>query len=427
MADFNLELATLRMVRTRERYERFANMIPGGTINKETLALLKRMGEFFKGTEAEELKYDEFWPFLRSRYPNWKDKDIEFWGAAVKPLDKGNPAGLDEQIIENLLTKSLGLKLVSAIEKWEGGEEIDLGAFVRAEIETFEDTLVRKIRTPDVVLGWDEMIEEDEHNVGLHWRLPCLTAHVRALRPGDFGIIAMRPGRGKSTMVSSEVTFMAQQVKLLYPDRFRPVLWLNNEGPGRRIMARIRQSALGMSSSEIAKFGAAAARQKYLDLYEGHEDRIQVLDIHGMTNWEVEELVRKKDPALVVFDMIDNIRFSGDTANRGERNDQVLEAMYQWARELCVRYELAGIATSQIDNAGEGLRFPLLGMLKDSKTGKQGACDFIITGGYDPSLPNTRFIGLTKTKLNINGMAQSPDAGVFIDVDRGRLRMPEVD
>jgi hypothetical protein len=33
-------------------------------------------------------------------------------------------------------------------------------------------------------------------------------------------------------------------------------------------------------------------------------------------------------PALVVFDMIDNIRFGGEVANGGQRTDQLLEAMY---------------------------------------------------------------------------------------------------
>ena len=424
MADFNLELATLRMVRTRERYERFANMIPAGAVNKETVSLLKRMGEFFKATEATEIKHDEFWPYLRSRYPNWKDKDVAFWQAAVRPISTGNAGGLDESIIENLLATDLGNKALALIEKWQQGDEVDLVAGLRTSVESFEDALVRKIRTPDVEFGWDAMIDEETHNVGLHWRLPCLQDHLRSLRAGDFGIIAMRPDRGKTTMVASELTHMAPQLLTLHSD-FRPALWLNNEGPGSRILSRIRQAALGLSAQEIRDLGFKQAQQQYIELMGGREDLIQVLDIHGYTNWEVEELVRKKRPGLVVYDMIDNIRFSGETANRGERNDQVLEAMYQWARVLGVKYEFPGLATSQVSADGEGMRYPLQSQLKDSRTGKQGACDFIITGGFDPSSPNSRFIGATKNKLKREGMPASPDCMAFFDSDRARLRMPE--
>lgn len=427
MPEFNLELATLRMVRTRERYDRFSNMIPEGTVNKETRSILKRMGEFFAATEADELLHDQFWPFLRSRYPNWKEKDIAFWQAAVKPLDKGNQPGLDESIIENLLATDLGNKAIALIQNWQSGGEVDLGAELRLSVEAFEDARERKIRTPDVQFGWGEMIEEETHNIGLHWRLECLGSHMRALREGDFGILAMRPDRGKTTLGGSEFSFMAPQLAALYPEQFRPAVWLNNEGPGSRILGRIRQATLGMSATEIRDLGAVEAQRRFIELMGGREDRIQVLDIHGFSSWDVEELIRKKNPGLVVFDMIDNIRFAGAGANNGERNDQILEAMYSWARVLAVKYKFAGLAMSQISAEGEGMRWPMQSMLKDSRTGKQGACDFIITGGFDPSLPNTRWIGTTKNKLKLNGMPASPECPAYFDADRGRLRMPEVD
>ena len=427
MAEFNLELATLRMVRTRERYERFANMIPEGTVNAETRSLLRTMGAYFEATEAQEIQHDEFWPFLRSRYPKWKEKDIAFWQTAVKPISSPNPPGLDEGIIENLLATKLGNVAVDLIEKWQKGDEVDLGATLRAAVEDFEDAVERKIKTPDVVFGWEDMVNEETHNIGFQWRLKCLASHLRALREGDFGIIAGRPDRGKTTTVASEVSYMAPQALTLYPNEFRPILWLNNEGPGNRILGRIRQSTLGMSAREIHEYGWNKAQQLYAEMLGGREDLIQVLDIHGFTNWEVEELVRKKRPSLVVYDMIDNIRFSGGTANNGERNDQVLEAMYQWARSLGVKYGFVGLATSQISGDGEGMRWPAQTMLKDSKTGKQGACDFIITTGYDPATPNTRWIGTTKNKLKLQGMPGSPDCAAFFDSDRGRLNMPEVD
>lgn len=424
MSGPTLDLTVLRLLKDRKKFERYANVIPAGTVNKETAALIKRFGEFFKTTEVPALTHAEFWPFLRTRYPNWKEKDTEFWHALTRPIDLPNDPGMEQQIITNLLSADMANKAIESIEAWRAGGEVELGEALRLTVEQYDNALQRKVRTPVVELSWDEMLEEETNDTGLHWRLKALRESTRALRAGDFGIIAMRPDRGKTTLIASEVTFMAPQLVELYPNDFRPVLWLNNEGPGRRIVSRLRQSALGLSISEIVAMGAKAASKAYIDAIGGREDMIQVVDVHGFQSYEIEDLFRKKRPGLVVFDMIDNIQFAGQTTNGGERNDQILEAMYGWGRMRCVIDDFIGLASSQISAEGEGEKYPKQTALKDSKTGKQGACDFIITGGVDNNLPNTRFIGMTKNKIKREGAKYSPNAALFFDADRGRLVEP---
>lgn len=427
MADaptFSIDLSVLRLLKTRKKYERFARMVPAGTVSETTQKIINRMGEYFAVAAVDQITFSDFWPWLRTQYPKWKDKDLAFWQAQLKPIDKDNPEGYDEAVLKNLLATAMANKALDLIERWQDGKEVELSEELRTAVEQFEDALQRRVKTPDVTLDWGEMIAEDEDNTGLQWRLGCVARHLRAMRPGDFGILAMRPDRGKTTWGASEVTFMAPQLADLYPDEFRRVVWLNNEGPGRRILARIRQAALGMSNSEIRDLGAEKARKAYADAIKG-EDRIVVKDIHGFSNWEVEELLRKLNPGLVVFDMIDNIQFAGQTHNGGERTDQLLEAMYQWARALGVRLDFAGIAMSQISADGESMQYPLQSHLKDSKTGKQGACDFILTGGFDPSQPRMRFIGTTKNKLKIEGATGNPQCRVVFDADRARLMEPQ--
>lgn len=422
--EINLDLSVLRMLKDRKKYQRFANLIPEGTVNKSTAALVKRFGEFFAATDAQRITHDEFWPFLRTLYPNWKQKEWDFWQALTKPIDLDNPVGYDDQIVTNLLATQLGNKALDYIQKWKDGGELELGEALRVAVEDYEQALDRKVRTPLVELGWDEMIEEETNDVGLQWRLKALRDSTRALRAGDFGIIAMRPDRGKTTLVAQEVTHFAAQLRELYPDEIRPVLWLNNEGPGRRILSRLRQSALGLSISELIALGVKNAQAEYIKAIGGREDMIRVLDVHGFQSYEVAELFRKHKPGVVVFDMIDNIQFGGKTMNGGERNDQVLEAMYQWARSQAVIHGFVGIATSQISGDGEGVQYPPQTALKDSKTGKQGACDFIITGGVDNNIPHLRYIGMTKNKIKREGAKYSPQKVYAFDADRGRLVEP---
>ena len=154
----------------------------------------------------------------------------------------------------------------------------------------------------------------------------------------------------------------------------------------------------------------------------GGLDRIKIMDIHGFWNYEIEEVIKKERPALTVYDMIDNIKFAG--ANAGARTDQALEGMYGWAREAMVKYDGVGVCTSQISNEGDGLLFPTMGMLKDSKTGKQGACDFQIMIGRsnDFNSEHTRGIGIVKNKLRVEGKPGDPRAEVIFDGNRSRYR-----
>jgi replicative DNA helicase len=63
-------------------------------------------------------------------------------------------------------------------------------------------------------------------------------------------------------------------------------------------------------------------------------------------------------------------------------------------------------------------------MLKDSKTGKQGAADFILTIGYNQDFPSSRYLGLTKNKLAREGGTMVLKAEVVFDGQRGRYVTP---
>ncbi len=424
----NLDLATLRLVKTRQNYERYAKAIPPNVLSVETGGILKQMGAYFKDTQAESILVDEFFTYVRSKFPKWNEKVAAQQLDLIRPLDSNNPEGYNEKVLQNLLAADLANKSLALVEQWKDGAEIDLGESYRVALDAYEQALLRKVKTPRVRLDFAAMLAQEQNDTGMHWRTQCIDRYLKPLRPGDFGVLAARPDRGKTTAVACEITHMAPQLLTLYPDTLRPVLWLNNEGPGDRINQRIVMSALDMDVPMMLATGEAELQRLYLEAMGNHPDLIQVYDIHGFQTYEVEELFRKLNPGLVIYDMIDNISFGGVTLHGGERTDQVLEAMYQWARMMAVKYEFAALATSQISDPGEGLRYPSQNMLKDSRTGKQGACDFIITVGQDPQYPSMRYIGTTKQKTKRHGTKPSLEAEVWFDGDKGRLReVPVVD
>lgn len=253
-----------------------------------------------------------------------------------------------------------------------------------------------------------ELLLDEFSDAGLRFRLGVLQRHMRPLRGGDFGIIAGRPDKGKTTFLTSETTFLVPQL----PDD-RNLIWLNNEGPGSRIIPRLYQSALGITMSQMRELHEAGKLVSSFEEVVGRLDRIRVYDIHGYTNGQVTAILEENNPGIVVFDMIDNIRGFGDAA----RTDLALEHMYQWGREQMVKYDAIGLATSQISNEGDGLLFPTLGMLKDSKTGKQGACDFqiMIGASNDPGMEGIRGISIPKNKLRRPDVTGNPNEQVVMD------------
>lgn len=435
----SLDVSLLQIMKHRKDFKKLIRTVNDRALDTRTAIILKDFGKFFEGTDMDTIPLDrEFLTFFFAEHPTIKPEDqtvyrAMFQQAMLEPNEMAK--GL---MMAKLLEADLAVQIADAADKYTRGDEIDLAAVIRRISEDHESAVKRKVDIPFVQMA-DDLFDEDVRNDGLKWRWDCLNRTMRPLRGGDFIIMAGRPDKGKTTALSDNLTYMAPQVAAANDKAYadwkaagakpedkpppKYIIWFNNEGPGKRIMKRIVQSAFGLPMSQIvAKQNAGTMWPEYEVLVGGYRTVIQVLDVHGYKSWQIEEILRQVPPALVVFDMIDNIQFDGQLINGGQRTDQMLEAMYQWGRDLAVRHDCPVIATSQISADGDGLAWPTLSMLKDSKTGKQGAADAIITIGAknEPAYENTRFIGLTKNKLQLEGQPKSPKAELVLDGPAGR-------
>lgn len=393
----SVDLNLLRIVRKKEDFLRIRGRVPDSAIEKQTLAVVQDFEKYFeKFPEHTEVDIDTFMPLFRIWHPTLtEDRKIIF----EQLLDRvKQPVAEDvrDAVMHSMLELRLATELANMIAKFDAGDLPN----INYEIQKLQDEYKADVGLKDVTYistGIAELLQDESNNVGCTWRVSDLNLSMRPLRGGDFGIIAGRPDKGKTTFIASEATFMAPQ---LPPER--NVVWLNNEGPGKRIIPRLYQAALGRSITDLVQIAAQVhgdynlAEHAYIK-YVGRLDRIRVIDIHGMDNFSVEQIIEQNNAGLVIYDMIDNIGgFSGEA-----RGDLRLEEMYKWGRELAVKLDHIGWATSQISADGDGLQWPGLSMLKDSKTGKQGACDFqlMIGATNNPDQSGLRFLSLPKNKL----------------------------
>jgi replicative DNA helicase len=434
----SLDITALRLLKYRERYDRLARSVPKKALQPMTAELLDDFGVYFREfPDAKKIDHGPFMMWIRGfRHPNLKEDATALHDAIMSKVVDDVAPEIEAGLMARLVAADTAQRVTALLEKWNAGEEVDLYAELRRNVEHFETQVDRKVKNPQVLDPIEDLLKAEADDTGLHWRLPCLNRNIKPARGGDFYIVAARPDRGKTSFCASELTYMAAQVDTVYPGENRSILWFNNEGPGKQIVLRNFQAALNATTEDLAKYSVTPCsspelvgkyktlvREKYAHVLGGRPGVLRVFDIHGMWNHEIEDIIKAYNPAVVLFDMIDNIKFGGEAANNGQRTDQLLEAMYQWARLQAVKHDFVGIATSQLSADADGSPYPTLPQLKDSKTGKQGAADVIITLGCvnDPVLASSRYIGTTKNKRVRTGKKGSPQTEVIFDGDRSRF------
>lgn len=421
----SLDLTTLRLLKRRDRYEKLARAVPKKALDTRTGIILDDFGRFFReNPDANLIDPDAFRIMFSMIHGKISDEDMAVYSQLFRQIhDEDVAPEIEAGLMKRLVSTATAYDIATLVEKYHAGEEVDLKSGVAALIDEYDRQVEKKIKNPQVLDPIEDLLAAEKNDTGLHWPLACLNRHIKPLVGGDFVVVAARPDKGKTTFVAHLATHMAAQVDALWPGERRSGLWFNNEGPGKRIVTRCFQSALNATMEELVfKSEAKTIRGEYAAALGGRGGTLRIFDIHDMWNHEVQDLIELHNPAFIIFDMVDNIKFGGDANNNGQRTDQLLEAMYQWARMMAVKYDCAIIATSQISADGDGVQFPTLPMLKDSKTGKQGAADVIITLGAvnDPMLDKSRYIGTTKNKKVRTGVKASPQQEVLFDSDRGR-------
>lgn len=425
----SLDTTLLRLFSTREKYEKLNRAVPAPALGEVTQVLLKDYGRFYSEfPDVHKIESEPFFLWFRSfAHPKLSGDNLDKFERVIKDITKPVSPELEAGFTERLVAADSAMKLADLLERYNEGDDLNLGASLRDLVDKFEAETDKKVKTPWVRDHINDLLADDENDRGFKWRLPTINMAMRSLIPGDFGIIAARPDVGKSTWLTDNLTHFSSQLQEVFPDEGRNILWFNNEGPGRRMKKRLYQSALNATYTDLIDMQKAGTLvDQYAQAIGGNEDNIRIFDVHDFWNYEVEDIIRQHNPGIVVFDMLDNIRFGGLTANNGQRTDQLLEAMYQWGRVIGVKHDCIALCTSQISADGEGMQYPTLSMLKDSKTGKQGAADFILTIGFQNDNPESRYIGLTKNKLAREGGTKILKAHVQFDGERGRYIEPKL-
>ena len=410
-----MDLIILQALREKSKYRQLRAAVPDALVGQETVAMLGWFGAYFNAyPEHEYVQVDALLSLFHTRATNATPEQIGIMRVLISQLDTPVEEDVLKGITTQLYERDFAGRAAAIINKYDAGEDID----VTYELNRLASENMRRLTSTNPTSCIDDPIEDIladyENDRGLKLPTKVLGQHIMGLQGGDTVLVSARVDKGKTSLVAASLVHFAPQLEALGLSG-RPMLWLNNEGSGRRIIPRIYQAALKKTFPEIcALSNSGELRGLYSQMLNGEE--IRVKDMHGETLASAERTIEELKPCVVVFDMLANFRVQGSGGNKAE----LIEQLGQEVREMAVRHDFVALETAQVSIEGDDMLYPPYGAIKDSKTALQGAVDVMVMMGAlnNPTMDTVRGLSTPKNKRQVSGKPSYAQSEVFFDKER---------
>lgn len=411
-----MDRLVLAALRERSKFRQLRGAVPDDLIGQETVAMLGWYKVYFDAfPDADKVLIPDLKSLFVLRAGNITPEQSAVMNLLFRQLEEPVDPQAMETITSQLFERSFAGRAAALLNKYENGGEVDLTYELNRMASENMRQMSANAPSSYIDAPIEEILQDFENDRGLKMVTEALRGSVGGLQGGDSVAVAGRPDKGKTSLLAANLTNFAPQLADMGWSG-RPMLWLNNEGSGRRIIPRIYQAALGITFEEMVEMSNAgtlvSAYNKAM-----HGETIKVKDMHGATLGQLEQVIEDMKPCVVVFDMLANFRMS---AIGGGNKTDVLEQAWQEVREMAVRHDFVAMPTVQISADGDDQLFPPYSALKDSKTGIQGATDVILMMGalnaHDMS--TLRGFSTPKNKRQMKGRPSNVPSQVFFDPAR---------
>lgn len=388
----------LKILEEKKSFYRYRPFIKDHTVTKEVLGILKGMDEYFDANPSiDSIPWDMFITWY---------KLVKVGGSASKDkheiLDKifeHVEEELEDEdvapVIESFLEKDYATQMADICLRVADGDDSKSVYDIEPLLKAFkEESCAVENGDQYVVTGdLEELIVSSGKNIA-DWRLEELNLSIGPLREEGFIVFAAAPDAGKTTMLASEVSFIAEQL----PEE-QEIIWFNNEEGGKKVRRRILQALIGWTNEQMEDDPVGAVKEIKAKI--GNPDRIVVYNRKLMTTHEIEQFLEHRNPGLIVFDQLWKVQgFERSTFSEA----QAISKIFNWGRWVASEYAPV-ITVHQADATAQGEQYIEQHQLYMSKVAVQGEMDAIITLGrvYDPAYMYTRFLNIAKNKFDPAG------------------------
>lgn len=381
------------------------------------LLKIKNWSNSFKGTSQElfeiiaeqhtasenelnddfSLEPDDLYELWKCKYPAAtaaEKREVREFLEDVREA-KPYPVSVASKVFHALLKREAGRKIATfGIHLSEGYSDAfqQLTDFLQESTgaitgTSFDENELYSETTKDI----DELLQVYDDKNRFKFNIKALDEAVPGIGRQEFGVIFATPETGKTAFIVSICCapngFCYQGAKVLY---------LGNEESTKRTMLRAIQACSGMTRDEVRADPDTAA-----SYFAAIRNNIIMKDIQEMSLEEVEQVISRYEPDVVILDQADKVSISGKYDATHER----LRVLYMRLRELAKKHDCALLAVSQASNDAAGRTRLSPHMLEGSKIGKFAEADLIIGIGKQESTSlqdedHTRYLTIGKNKIS---------------------------
>jgi replicative DNA helicase len=296
---------------------------------------------------------------------------------------------LSETSVPNLLRELVAFKKETVARKLSSAlrdDSREVPSLIE-EYQNIEDTVsIDEVAIKNVSDYAGEILEELSDLTGLIKVYPVeLNSRIDGgVMGGHQILIYARPNAGK--------TQFAINLSRGFIRDGKRVLYLCNEEPKKQILQRFISRLSGLQKRDVYKDTKAAlkvARNSGLD-------NLYLEDINPGTFLEIERLIKKINPTVVVIDQLRNVKVKGDT-----RVNELEKAATE-ARRLAKKYNIVVVSITQAGDSAEGKLVLNMGDVDFSNTGIPAQMDLMVGVGVNDEYRanNMRMISIAKNKLS---------------------------
>lgn len=425
MSAIPLEQRILRVLSEKQYHAELASTVKPDMFSSDVYSCIQLFGRYFKANaSANRIELESFTTWMNLRLAKATTEEITRFAMQQILLKQVFSLQISEDLLEEARSMLCELTLADLTSKavidWEEGNlDCTLGEHLDTTLSKYLD-MTNKTHLQPIRKDIGTILNEQDDEHGLTLPLEGLNRVIAPQKAGDFLVIGAQNNIGKTALAVQVTTHYAKQLP-----KESTILYLNNEGIGDHIILRTRQVALELGKYDLEdKFKAGEnIEEQYREAINGDSFKIEVIDVHGINVGQVQGLLRRYKPDVVVYDMLDAIHGFGGGGMDVDRYKQ----LYSWARAQCANpnYRHIGVALTQVSHDGEGCIYPPKHALEGSKVAKQSQADVLIMVGADEAkYPNTRFFHVPRCKRTRRGATESksqsqcffnPEVGMYKD------------
>ena len=295
----------LHALRDRQKYRTLISAVPTTMLAPESQSLLQWYSLYFQAyPEHDFVDVDAMDALVRLR-SGYSREQLALIHHAMQMLRQPIDDAAIKGIVNQLYERDFSGRAAALIARYQNGEEVDVVYELNRLSQETSRVIAQGASTDWINDSIESILAMEEKDYGLKFPLQVLQGAIKGVLGGASVAIAGRPDKGKTSLIAFVLQHFARQLDS-YFDPERPILWLNNEGKGTRIVPRIYQAALGVDMDELVALSNAGELRARYEAVVGRVDRIRVKDMHGASFAQIEQVIEQMKPSVVVCDVMAN-------------------------------------------------------------------------------------------------------------------------